>query len=308
MLPINLHEVKDGHRVSGLLLISSYTKKLDPTSRAPLYGQATFQGKTVGFKIWDAVLQNVFNTQNLEGVIIAVNADAGVYKNNLELTLKDIQFDHGFTDKHAFYKSIDIEPVFQNFGQFINSNLSPKAVIVVATLFQEQGLYEPFKTTWAGAKMHDAQVGGLMNHTLKMLRLAKTLIENDSRLAQWSDLIFLSIILHDIGKIHEIGEGGVYTDISFAGHRTFGIEIVAKHKTLFVENFDEKFYYHILEVISGHHGEYGDPPKTIWAYIVHLIDMLESQVTGFLDKVTNNELNEKNGNKVVWSNGTNLYV
>ena len=57
-----------------------------------------------------------------------------------------------------------------------------------------------------------------------MLRLARTLIENDSRLAPWADLLYLSIILHDIGKVLEI-EDGVYIELSYISHRVLGAEI-----------------------------------------------------------------------------------
>lgn len=308
MQPINLHEVRDGATVTGLLLITSYTKKLDPTSKAPLNGVVTYQGKAMNFKIWDSTIQHVFNSHDLEGTVIYVTATAGVYRENLELTLSTVKFDHGFTDKHVFYKSVNVEEKFNTFVTFINANMSQKAVTLLSSIFKAENLTEPFKFTWAGMKMHDAQVGGLLNHTLKMLNLAKTLIDNDNRLAQWSDLIYLSIILHDIGKVDEIGEGGVYTKKSFVTHRTLGVEIITRQKQLIVEAYDEQLFYHILAVIQGHHGEYGDKPTTIWAYIIHLIDMLDAHTTGFLDKMTNGEISSKNGNTVVWANGENLVV
>lgn len=309
MLPIDLTQVVEGRTEKGLLYVTDYTKKLDPASRAPLYGTAHYRGKSMGFKIWDARYQNIFNTNDLTRSIIEVIADVGVYKENVELTLKEINFNHGFTDVTVFYKSVDIDGVFGEFTSFVNTNLSQEAIIVLSTIFKNEDLYGKFKITWAAMKMHDAQVGGLMNHTVKMLKLAKALIENDSRLAQWSDLIYLSIIFHDIGKVLELEEGGAYTKNSFVGHRTLGVEILVRQRDIVVQQFNEAFYYHILEVITGHHGaDYGDAPKTVWAYIVHLIDMLDSQVTGFLDRISNGELKERNGNSAIWYNGSYLIV
>lgn len=309
MQPINLHEVKDGDVVSGLLYISFYTKKLDPASRAPVNGQATYKGKSMGFKIWDSYMQHIFNTNDLTGSIIAVKARAGVYKDNLELTLEEINFNHGVTDTSIFFKSVDVEKVFADFVEFMRLNLSEKGMILLSNIFKNENLTHAFKTCWAGSKMHDAQVGGLMNHTLKMLRLAKTLMENDSRLTEWSDLIYICIIFHDIGKIYEINEGGVYTPNSFVTHRTLGTELVIRQKDLIVEAYGETFFYHILAVQQQHHGkEFGDNPTTIWSYIIHLIDMLESVVTGFLDRMEAKDYNIKNGQKQVWFNGTNLVV
>ncbi len=70
-----------------------------------------------------------------------------------------------------------MESVFNSFVQFVNINLTQPAATLLFGVFQKENLFDPFKVTWAGGKMHDAQIGGLMNHTMKMLRLARTLIE-----------------------------------------------------------------------------------------------------------------------------------
>lgn len=310
MQPIDLSSIKDGEKVSGLLYITDYSKKLDMSSRAPLYGTVHHFGKTVKFKIWDAQLQSIFNSNELVGAIIHAEGVISAYKDNLEVALTTIRFDHGVTDTNLFYKSVDVENVFNRFVDFVNTNLSQQGVAVLTHVFQTEGLFEPFKTTWAGAKMHDAQVGGLMHHTLKMLNIAKTLLENDNRLAEWSDLLLLGIIFHDIGKVFEMDEGGIYTLNSFVTHRTMGVEIITKYKTEISDVYGETFYYHILAIQQGHHGEHGDKPTTIWAYIVHLIDMVEAHVTGFLDKFENGEYKVRNGQKTVWmgTDNPNLVV
>jgi 3'-5' exoribonuclease len=307
VLPIDLLAIKDGDKVEGLIFISSYIKKLDPTSRAPLNGLAYYHGKTLGFKMWDGNLQNIFNTNNLEGSIVKVTGEVGTYNTKTELTVTSVSFDHGFTDKTAFFKSVDVPVVFQTFVDFINTSLSQNAVALVSHIFSAEALFDPFKTTFAGARMHDAQVGGLMNHTMKMLNIAKVLVANDERLAPYADLLYVNIILHDIGKVKEL-DFTTYTLNSFVTHRTMGMEYIIPHKDKVIELFSETFYYHILAVQQGHHGEYGDKPTTIWAYIIHLIDMVESQTTAFLDKLSVGEIKVKNGQKTVWNNGTDLVV
>ena len=309
-----MHEVIDLKNVveygdyQGLALIHSYDKKLDDSKR-PLNGMLHHKGKFLKFKIWDANLQNMFNQNELAGSIVHIIGKAGSYQGVLDITITGVRFDHGFTDFSQFTKSVDIDAVFKAFGGFINTHLTPKAVNVINTVFINENLYERFKLAWAAMKLHDAQVGGLMNHSLKMLNLAKTMIDNDPRLLPFADLIYTGIIFHDVGKIYELDQMGNYTKTSFAGHRTIGVEMLARNKNVFLENFDEHFYYHILEIITGHHGEeHGDKPKTVWAYVIHFIDMIDSQVTGFMDKLENNEVSEYNGNKALRNHGTNLVL
>lgn len=34
-----------------------------------------------------------------------------------------------------------------------------------------------------------------------------------------------------------------------------------------------------------HHGEYGERPKTVYAYIIHVVDLLDSRVSGLQKKM-----------------------
>lgn len=307
MLPINLLEIADGDKVEGLIYISSYVKKLDKTSKAPLNGVAYFHGKSMTFKIWDHGLQEIFNTSQLEGRVIAITGTVGSYMGKTDMTLNTVNFNHGYNDTNVFFKGVNVEEVFAKFVAFINTNLSPKAIELTQHIFTSEKVLDPFKVTFAGARMHDAQVGGLMNHTLKMLYLAYVMVQNDERLAPYADLLYVSIIFHDLGKVVELDKT-TYTENSFVTHRTMGMEFIIRQKAKVVELFGETFYYHILAVQQGHHGEYGDKPTTIWAYLIHLIDMLESQTTAFLDKLSNGEVKFKNGQTTVWNNGTDLVV
>lgn len=296
---IDLTDIKESVDYYGLVFIQSYQKKLD-SSRRPLNGELYCQGKTLKFKIWDSTIQQIFNTNDLAGKIALITGTGGSYNGVKDITINSIKFDHGFTDMSAFLKAVNVDEVFKEFSDFINTNLSPRGIQLVSELFQKEDLYQRFKTSWAAQKMHDAQIGGLMNHTLKMLKLAQTLISNDKRLEAYKDLLYIGIILHDIGKIFELDTLGNYVKNSFVGHRTLGVELVVRNKDTFLNLFDEEFYLHILEIITGHHGEYGDQPKTVWAYVIHLIDMLDSQTTGIMDKVEVNDISEYSGNKAVW--------
>ena len=40
------------------------------------------------------------------------------------------------------------------------------------------------------------------------------------------------------------------------------------------------FYRELQAIILEHHGEFGERPKTIYAYLVHVIDLLDSRVSG----------------------------
>ena len=65
----------------------------------------------------------------------------------------------------------------------------------------------------------------------------------------------------------------------------------------------------MLAIIQGHHGVYGEPPKTVWALIVHYLDMMDSLTTGILDKITSgNDVREENGLKSVYHDSGYLVI
>ena len=51
------------------------------------------------------------------------------------------------------------------------------------------------------------------------------------------------------------------------------------HKDLIVEKKGEQFFNQLVSILSQHHGEYGERPRTVASYVVHLIDCLEANLT-----------------------------
>lgn len=285
---LNLKTVKVGETVSNdYIYIQSYKEiPYGDGSKSFISGTATNQGASLAIKIWDANLINIFKENDISGNIVGVTGTVKEYKGAIELNVQGVDFNPACTDKSLFLKSVDVDKVFKDFADFLNSNISENGIRLIMGIFQGESLFDRFKVEYAGSKMHDAQIGGLMNHELKMLRIAKTLIENDERIGgnvKLKDLLFIGIVFHDIGKVHELANG-TYTENSYVTHIMFSLEILIKYREAIIDLYGENFYYQLLAIIQGHHGEFGDKPRTPFAYIVHLIDMLESKTTSVLDK------------------------
>ena len=74
--------------------------------------------------------------------------------------------------------------------------------------------------------------------------------------------------------------------------------------TVKVHVYDEEFYYMVQSIILGHHGEFGDKPRTAFAYASHLLDMVDSQVTGMLDKIDAGDVKKSGlGTSTIFENG-----
>ena len=310
---LDLKTVKDGTILNDCVVYLANYKKLPKKDGKSFYIAGTFTNKedTLSFKVWDAPLIDYMSGSDLTGKVVSITGVAGSYQNNIDVKINSIApADEIEFPKSLFMKSADVDSLFKEFTDFVNTELSPNAVKLLLGIFKSENLFSRIKEEFAGNKMHDAQIGGLLNHTMKMARIAKVVYLNEPRMEQlqyYKDMLLLGVILHDIGKVFEMNFG-VYQENSFVTHRILGIEMLVKYKSVIVDLFDENFYYEIISALQGHHGEFGDPPVTVLAYIIHLIDMLDSQTTGIFDKIESNEVTMKAGNMSVMVNGKYLIV
>ena len=311
---LDLKSVKDGMSLSGCVVyFANYERKLKKDGKSfYIAGNLVNKEDSLSFKVWDSSLVEALTQNDMSGRVVKVTGSIGSFMNNLDLTIKGIEpVDEIQYPKSLFLKSADVDGLFREFSLFIKDNLSENGLKCLQFIFQKENLFARFKEEFAGSKMHDAQVGGLLNHTMKMMRIAKVVYENEPRmnsLAHYKDMLYLGVILHDIGKIYEMNLG-VYTENSFVTHRMLGIELLVKYKPVFVQCFDENFYYELISVLQGHHGaEWGDAPNTVLAYLIHLIDMVDSQTTGIFDKIERNEVAMKANNMSVYVDGRYLTV
>jgi 3'-5' exoribonuclease len=310
---LDLRTVKDGSILTDSIVYLANYKKLPKKDGKSFYISGTFTNRedSLSFKVWDAPLIDFMSENDMTGQVVKINGSASSYQNNIDVKLTSIEaVDESVCPKSTFLKSADVESLFKEFTDFVNAELSPNAVKVLLGIFKNENLFPRFKEEFAGNKMHDAQIGGLLNHTVKMMKIGKVVYENEPRMTSlqyFKDMFFLSIILHDIGKVYEMNFG-VYQENSFVTHRILGIEMLVKYKSAIVELFDENFYYEIVSVLQGHHGEFGDAPVSVLAYLVHLIDMLDSQTTGIFDKIESNDVVTRANNMTVMVNGKYLVV
>ena len=91
-----------------------------------------------------------------------------------------------------------------------------------------------------------------------------------------NDLFALGSAIHDIGKIYEYTNGIIQGSGLIVSHHTFGVELLTKHKEFIISKKGEEFYYRLLAIIEQHHGEFEETPRAVEAFLIHMVDYLES--------------------------------
>lgn len=147
------------------------------------------------------------------------------------------------------------------------------------------------KTWQAGKSIHHAYRSGLLEHILSCTEMALVLSKH-YRVNE--NYVVAGCILHDLCKIYELTDGinVDYTEEGkLVGHLVKGLEIVDKYAYK-IKDFPHYMKMHIKHILLSHHGEYeyGSPkiPQTSEAYLVHLIDLMDSKM-GALEIIRKND-------------------
>jgi 3'-5' exoribonuclease len=150
----------------------------------------------------------------------------------------------------------------------------------------DEELWEAFCAAPAAKSMHHAHIGGLLEHSVQCMRLARALTE---LYPVNRDLLLFGAIFHDVGKVRELswdkGGFGYTTEGRLQGHVVLGERLVSSYVSE-IADFPEELALQISHVILSHQGEpeYGSPerPKTLEAILVHFIDNMDARAAMYL--------------------------
>jgi len=171
-------------------------------------------------------------------------------------------------------------------------------------VFSDTKLISLLKTAPAAKSMHNAYIGGLLEHIYSLLQLADFVTEYYDNIDK--DLLVTGIIFHDLGKIFELNYqyNFEYTDDGkLLGHNIISIEVLEKYASKLSVPLSRELLVALKHMILSHHGrlEWGAAkiPVTLEALVLHHLDNLDAKICGFQqfleqDKSTSSKWTSKN--------------
>jgi len=158
-------------------------------------------------------------------------------------------------------------------------------------IVSDESFWESFCEAPAAKGMHHARIGGLLEHSVCCLRIARALAEV---YPVDRDLLLFGAIFHDVGKVRELSWGAgsfaYTTEGRLLGHVVIGERLVDSYVAA-LPDFPEELRLRLSHVLLSHQGEteYGSPerPKTLEALLVHLIDNLDARAAMYLETTRN---------------------
>ena len=241
---------------------------------------------TIDGKIWE--LSNAI--EHFEAMdYVKLSAKVTSFNNKPQLNIRQTRRAEEGTYDIADYMPIskfDIDEMFKELLALIDSVKDESLKTLLRSFFVEDASFvKAFKMSSAAKSMHHAFVGGLLQHTLSVARIADFLAGFYPIMNR--DLLVTAAICHDIGKVKELSEFPVndYTDPgNLLGHIVIGAMMV-KEKADGINGFDETLKNNLVHCILAHHGklEYGSPekPKIIEAVALSFADDTDAKLEGF---------------------------
>ncbi|KOA20630.1 3'-5' exoribonuclease YhaM [Clostridium homopropionicum DSM 5847] len=147
--------------------------------------------------------------------------------------------------------------------------------------FKNEEFVEKFKKGIGGLKQHHNYIGGLAEHSLNVMYMAKIMAHRYD--CRNKEIAILAAKLHDIGKIEEYFFDGPFSTTlrgNMEGHIVIGINMIEEAFRTGGEIYSEDFKQRLKGCIVQHHGkpEFGSPKATNTeeAFIVHYADYIDA--------------------------------
>ncbi len=270
-------------------------KALRPNKNGVLYLQFSLTDRTgaISGRLWNAT-EDLFR-RFVDGDFVRCEGVVQRFQGNLQFIAKKLtKVESSSVDADDFSngKTVDSAALMKRLSDLLHKINDRRLIDLVDCFLTDDRFVERFSSAYAGVRLHHAYPGGLLEHTVAMLEIARflgTLYQGTLN----SDVLALGVFLHDVGKTVELSEDAsapVYTNEGQAlGHALLGIEIlnrkIAEVEKLTGEPFDSNTALILKHLILSHHGvaENGaaKTPMCLEAVALHYIDSLDAKLAEF---------------------------
>lgn len=263
-----IQDYKEGNKFYGIYLCKS--KQVLKTKAGKTYYSLLLQDKTgiIDAKVWE--LNNGiddFDSMDFimtDGMVTSFQGSRQVNVSRIRKA-QDGEYDPA---EYIPASKYDREGMYEELKGLIATIEEPHLKLLAEKYYiQDAEFVRKFKQHSAAKSVHHGFVGGLLQHTLAVMKMCDFIASQYAVVDR--DLLVTAALFHDIGKMWEISEfpSNDYTDEGqLLGHIFLGAELVGKEAEL-IPGFPKTLAAELRHCILAHHGEleYGSPKKPAMA-------------------------------------------
>lgn len=234
-------------------------------------------------KMWDNVAE-VMDTFERDD-FLKIKGVTQVFQNKIQLTIHKLQkIDDREADFADFFPSSrhDANEMMAELETIIASFKNPHLKGLLVAFFADPDIRQRYRIAPAAKTIHHGWLSGLLEHVLSMCKLADFTASHYPIVDR--ELLLTGVILHDIGKIHELTyqRGFGYSDEGqLLGHIIIAMRMLDE-KIRLVDGFPVNLRILVEHMVVSHHGQldYGSPkvPMFAEAMLLHHLDNLDSKM------------------------------
>jgi 3'-5' exoribonuclease len=291
---VYIKDIKPGEKINESFLVTE--KNLAFSQKGMPYLNVRLKDKTgeVDGKIWENAIE--WDKAFSKGDVIKAQGGAVSFRSTVQLSITGVRkVDDSAVDLAEYLPAAkgDIDVMFADLMVFVDQIETPCLRELLHLFFDDGEVAKLFKKAPAAKSFHHVYIGGLLEHTLSVIRLLDQVTKHYQGINR--DLVISGGILHDIGKIYEYTYDRMfdYSDEGrLIGHIVIGLEMLDA-RIAAVQGFPEQLAMELRHLILSHHGtqEFGSPkrPKTPEALVVHFMDDLDAKVNAFQEFIQSSD-------------------
>jgi len=315
MAHIFVKDITAGKQIDDVYMV--HDPILRSTTNGGLYIAMYLSDKTgqLNGRMWQAS-ESAYNSLPKPG-FIKVQGRSELYKDNLQIIVNQFQaVDAEQVEIADFLARTEKnrKEMFEEIVGMLSQIKNPQVGRLVGAFIEDKELMKKFCQAPAAVKMHHNYIGGLLEHTHSMMKVANAILPLYPKIN--SDLVLAAIFIHDMGKTEELSYDMAfsYTDSGqLIGHISKGIMMLQKKADKLADS-GKTIGRDVLDVLGhiilSHHGQYefGSPklPATAEAFMVNYIDDLDAKMSQVTSAI-NDEPGDSNWTGWQGSLGTRLY-
>jgi len=287
MAHLFIKDIQPNQQINDIYLVSQPI--LRNTTRGDLYIAMFLSDKTgkLNSRMWQAT-EEIYQQIPPEGYV-HIRGKSELYQGSLQIVINDIQPVDPSKVNPADYMPRTEKDVAQMYREMLSilAEIENEPLRNLMSAFvKDTELMKQFCTAPAAMQMHHNYLGGLLEHTLNMLKVAKAVFPMYPKIQK--DLVIAAVFLHDIAKTQELSYKVSigYTDQGqLLGHIIQGCQLIAQKADKLAQEgkpVPQEILDNLLHIVISHHGlpEFGavKVPATPEAFMVHYIDNLDAKM------------------------------
>lgn len=289
-----IENLREGERISEVYLCK--TKQVAKTKAGKSYYSLLLQDKTgqVNGKVWE-LNSGIDHFESMN--YIQIEADVTSFQGALQLNIKRVRVAREGEYAPADYLPVSaksLDEMYKELLGYVGGIKNEKLRALAADFFVNDAEFiRSFQKHSAAKTVHHGFVGGLLEHTLGVVKLCDYYCRAYPVLKR--DLLICAALFHDIGKTKELSlfpENDYTDDGQLLGHIVIGVEMLSA-KIARIPDFPERTAAELKHCILAHHGEYefGSPkkPAIVEALALNFADNTDAKLQAMTELLSADE-------------------